>query len=151
MQDASEPTPYPALRLIFEYSGDDIRLISQQPVDVAVTGYDVHPDVRPGHYAELRDGDGRPLARVPVHSGLAGSVEVFPEDHSEPITRVEAPDRQGAFTVVVPAPAAARQVAMIRVAPVPPGRAGLSARPTDAAPGEPAVTELATFALDRDR
>jgi hypothetical protein len=151
MQDASEPAPFPALRLIFEYSGDDIRLISQQRVDVAVSGYELHPDVRAGHYAELRDGSGRPLARVPVHGALTGSTEVFPEDHSQPITRVETPDRQGAFTVVVPAPAAARQVAMIRVAPVPPGRAGLGARPTDAAPGEPAVTELATFALEHEQ
>jgi hypothetical protein len=151
MQDASEPAAFPALRLIFEYSGDEIRLISQLPVDVAVSGYEVHPDVRPGHYAELRDGSGRPLARVPVHSALTGSTEVFPEDHSQPIARIDTPERQGAFTVVVPAPAAARQVTMIRVAPAPPGRTGLSARPTAAAPGEPAVTELATFALDHER
>jgi hypothetical protein len=150
MQDASEPAPFPALRLIFEYSGSEIRLISQQPVDLAVSGYELHPDVRPGHYAEIQDATGQPLSRVPVHSALSASTEVFPEDHSEPITRIDTPDRRGAFTVVVPAPAAAQRVAVIRVAAPQPGRAAIPARPTDAAPGEPTVTELASFAIEHE-
>lgn len=151
MQSTDEPAPFPAIRLIFEHTGTDVRLISQQPVDVAVSGYDVHPDVRAGHYVEVRDAAGQPLARVPVHSALSGSIEVFPEDHSEPITRVDTPQRSGAFTVVVPASPAARRVAVIQVSHPEPGRPALAARPTAAAPGEPAVTELADFALETGR
>jgi len=151
MQSADEPAAAPALRLIFEHTGTDVRLIAQQPVDVAVSGYELHPDIRPGHYVELRDDAGRPLGRVPVHSAFTGSTEVFPEDHSQPITRIETPDRVGAFTVVVPRPPTAARVAVIRVTSPPVGEVSLRARPTAAALGEPTVTELADFALEPEQ
>ena len=39
--DASQPMSTLAMRLIFEYEGDQVRLVSQQPVDVAITGFDI--------------------------------------------------------------------------------------------------------------
>lgn len=151
MQDVTEPTPFPALRLIFEYTGTEVRLVSQQPVDLAVTGHDLHQDVRAGHFVEVRDGADRPLSRVAAHSAFADSAEVFPEDHSEPITRVDTPGARGAFTVVVPAPAEADHVALIRVTAPPADQRTMSARATDTDPGEPQISELAVFAIERGR
>lgn len=115
MTETPESAPR-AIRLVFEYDGDDVRLILQQPVDVAVTGFDAHPDIRAGRYAEVRDAQDMPLTRVPVRTGDLRSVEVFPETPGEPITRIEVERPAGAFTVVVPAPSAARTIALIDVA-----------------------------------
>jgi hypothetical protein len=104
-----------AVRLIFEYEGDTVRLVSQQPVDVVISGFDAGDTASAGHFVETRRDDGTRLARVAVRNAFTGSAEVFPEDHSEPIVRVDAPVR-GAFTVVVPAAAGAAAVAVVRSA-----------------------------------
>jgi len=149
MHDVSGPVVQGAVRLIFEYDGEAVRLVMQQPVDVAVTGFDVHPDVRPGHYVEIRDEAGTALSRVPVRSAFTGSSEVFPEDHSEPITRLDTSGQPEAFTVVVPAPEAAARIAVVRIARAAPRaeepRAGL----TSPVPAESEVTELASFPIER--
>ena len=111
---AERPAPA-AVRLIFEYEGDAVRLVSQQPVDVVISGFDAGDTANVGHFVETRRDDGTRLARVAVRGAFASSVEVFPEDHAEPIVRVEAPVR-GAFTVVVPAAAEAAAVAVVRAA-----------------------------------
>lgn len=145
---SSEPSPIRAVRLIFEYEGDEVRLVSQQQVDMAVTGFDLARAQHPGVYVDARDADGRTLARVPARSAFAGSAEVFPEQPGEPIVRVDVPKPKGAFTVVVPAPQAAQQVAVVRVAPakpdaqVPPGGA------TTRVLGAAEATDLATFPLE---
>ena len=54
MDAAGESRPRPAVRLIFEYEGDDVRLVAQQPVDVAVPGFDLAQVPHPGHYVETR-------------------------------------------------------------------------------------------------
>lgn len=136
-----------AVRLIFEYEGDDIRLVLQQRVDVAVTGFDIARTARAGHVVEVRDADGAGLARVAVHDAMTGSAEVFPEHAGEPITRVDVPVR-GAFTVVVPASEAARRIAVVRNEVVP-GAPAVRSATSDAAP-LPAVrsVDLADFALE---
>jgi hypothetical protein len=95
-----------AVRLIFSYEGDAVRLVLQQPIDVAVTGFDLDPVPLAGHYVEVRTAEGRALSRVRVHGGIPTSAEVFGAP-GEPITRTELEHPQGAFTVVVPAPTAA--------------------------------------------
>ncbi len=149
MQDAKEAAVQGAVRLIFEYDGSAIHLVLQQPVDVAVTGFDIHPDVRPGHYVEIRDEAGTPLSRVPVHSAFTGSSEVFPEDHAEPITRVDTSGQPQAFTVVLPAPAASAQIAVVRIAPPEVGAVKPGAGVTTPVPAEPEVTDLASFPIER--
>ena len=155
MSDPTQPTEPPqpsdpgAIRFIFEYSGDRITLIGQHRVDVAVPGVDLPSQLSPGHFVEVRSADGAALARVPVREDISGAAEVFPEDHSEPITRLDKPVAEGAFTVVVPAPSTAHSVAVLRVAaqepatPPPPG-----AEPRLAAP-ELTPTELASFPIDQ--
>jgi hypothetical protein len=139
MDNAFVPDPVPAVRLIFEYDGDDVRLVSQQPVDVAVPGVDLARELFPGHYVETRDANNAPLARVAAREAFSTSAEVFPEQHGDPITRVDVEKPQGAFTVVVPAGTAA-QVALLHVqAP---------AAVQGALAGPPEVVELATFPLE---
>ncbi|MHA7140564.1 hypothetical protein ACX80T_03415 [Arthrobacter sp. Sr33] len=153
MTDNPQPTPS-AIRLIFEYDGDDVRLILQQPVDVAVTGFDAHPEVRAGRYAEVRDADDAPLTRVPVRTSDLHSAEVFPETPGEPITRVQVQRPTGAFTVVVPAPPAARSIALIDVAAPDPEDTGSrdAAPPGDGGDGRRLdgfrVTDITSFAIE---
>jgi len=130
-----------AVRLIFEYDGDEIRLIGQQRVDVAVTGLEVAPEVRSGHFVEVRGARGEGLSRVPIRTAFDDSVEVFPEDHVEPISRVPIASRAGAFTVVVPARPNAESVAVIRVDASPPTDLSVSPPPAE-------TVDLATFALE---
>ncbi|MFJ2090232.1 hypothetical protein ACIOEW_13295 [Streptomyces sp. NPDC087901] len=137
----------PAMRLIFEYEGDSVRLVSQQPVDMTISGVDTGAEARPGDFVETRDDGGQRLARVPARGAFRESAEVFPENHAEPITRVDV-EARGAFTVVVPAPAEAAEVAVVRVAPpgVEPPPEGAPAPP----PAGPARdVDLATFRLER--
>ncbi len=145
MPDTDQPAaPAGAIRLIFEYDGDDVRLIHRQPVDVLVPGFDAAPDIRTGRFAEVRDADDRALARVAIRHD-ASSREVFPEDPGDPITRVDVEHPSGAFTVVVPASEAASQVALLDVdvpPPPPPGERGIAS-----APAEPRENVLGVFPL----
>jgi hypothetical protein len=136
-----------AVRLIFEYEGDTVRLVSQQPVDTVVTT-PIAAEQRAGHFVETRNEAGDLLARVPVRTGLQQSTEVFPEDHAAPITRVDT-EARGAFTVVVPAHADAAQVAVVRI---PPGRIAAPRRGRFTPPGgtEDHV-ELGSFRLRQQR
>jgi len=155
----STPTEEPggdAVRLIFTYEQGTVRLVSQHRVDIAVTGFDAAPHERSGDFVEVRDAAGSSLTRVPIHSGLDTSMEVFPEDPRGQIVRVEAPELKRVFTVVVPARDAAESVAVVRIGSV--GSVGGVGSATATAAGLiastgpaviPAVTELASFALDR--
>jgi hypothetical protein len=78
-----------AMRLIFEYEGEQVRLVSQQPVEMAVTGADLSQVNYPGYYVETRDPNGKTLSRIVAHNAFAVSTEVFPEEPGKPITRVD--------------------------------------------------------------
>jgi hypothetical protein len=149
--------PAPATRLIFEYDGDEVRLVSQQPVDMAVTGADLAQEYTAGTFVDARDAANRTLVRVHARGMSDGTAEVFPEKPGEPILRVKLDRPRGAFTVVLPAPQAAARVAVVRVQPVAaapaatarqPGEADTAARGPAAAPALQ-TTELASFALQR--
>jgi len=141
-----------AVRLIFSYEQGTIRLVSQQRVGVAVTGFDAASHVRAGDFVEVRDADGAGLSRVPIHAGLDTSIEVLPDNPEDPIIRVEAPHRKRAFMVVVPVRTAADSVAVVRVGR--PADRTTARHPSAAADLRAAappvqVRELATFPLDR--
>ncbi|GHH94539.1 hypothetical protein [Streptomyces capillispiralis] len=147
MTNPQQQDPVPAVRLIFEYEGDAVRLVSQQPVDTTVSDFETGATARPGDYVvETRDDHGERLARVPARGAFRDSAEVFPEDQQKPITRVDV-EARGAFTVVVPAPAEAAEVAVVHVEP--PER---EPRAEDVI-GPPAEVrqdvDLATFRLER--
>ncbi len=107
-----------AVRLVFEYDGDDVRLVFQQRVDVAVTGFDIALTSPPGHYVEVRTSEGRALTRVPVRGAFFTCAGVSGEPGT-PLTRVDLERPAGAFTVVVPARDVAARVSLLRVEPEP--------------------------------
>jgi hypothetical protein len=151
MTDASAGTPPGAVRLIFEYEGDQVRLLQQQRVDVAVPGFDLPSETRPGHYVEIRSAANDTLARVPIRGAFVGGAEVFPEQHDQPITRVDTGEQKGAFTVVVPAPEAADHVSVVRVSSPHPDAPTVAARATSPVTGASQVVELASFPLEVTR
>jgi hypothetical protein len=145
---AHNDTPARAVRLIFEYDGDQVSLVSQQPVDMAVPSFAIGQQ-QPGVYVHARDATGATLAAVPAPQAFSSSLEVFPERAGEPIVRLDMPRPHGAFTVVVPASDAARQIAVVRVSGAispPPG-----ARADVAGPPPVTETELASFPLNLSR
>lgn len=135
------------IRLIFEYEGDTVRLVYQQPVDAAIPRF-APADQQADHFVETRNEAGRSLARIPVSGGFVRSAEVFPEDHGEAITRVDT-EASGAFTVMVPAHQEAVQVAVLRT-----GAAEVNLRRTRGLappPDESADVELGAFRLEQRR
>jgi hypothetical protein len=103
-----------AVRLIAEYDGDQIRLVSQQEVDVEVDLQEPVP-LAPGELAvETRGSEDSLLQRVILPVLAPHSVEVFPEDPSGHIERIDVDRPVGAFTVVVPVTDDARRVAVVR-------------------------------------
>lgn len=145
---SSHGSPPRSARLIFEYDGDRVRLVSQQPVEMAVTGFDLPQADHPGYYVDSRDANERTLARVPARNAFAGSVEVFPEKAGEPITRLDVAKPKGAFTVVVPVPEATHHVTVLQIVPGKPEAPLLPGRATSAAPGRPEALDLVSFPLN---
>lgn len=145
MSDETVPTDgggSRTVRLIFSYDGDEVTLVSQQVVDMVPTGPFFGEPQTPGHYVEVRSAEGNVLAGAPASNAFVGTAEVFPENAGEPIVRVDVERPRGAFTVLVPAPEASSEVALVRVqAPGAPSAAGAAP-----APAQPEV--LATFPLD---
>ena len=66
MSDANQPAPTQAMRLIFEYEGDQVRLISRQPVEMVLADFDPTQTGPPGYFVDARNARGRALARVPT-------------------------------------------------------------------------------------
>jgi hypothetical protein len=150
MSEVGQPDRPAAVRLIFEYEGDQVRLVAQQRVDVAVPGLDldVSPMPRPGHYVEARSATNVALSRVPIREGFSGSAEVFPEEPGGPITRMDVAEPRGAFTVVLPAPETAEQVAVVRVTQRQPEARLVPAGATSPIPGESEIVDIASFRLE---
>lgn len=107
--------PRRAIRLIFEYEGDSLRLVKEQPVEMIVAEADPSGARPPGYYLDARDATERTLARVAARGAFGASAEVFPERHEDPIQRIDVEQPRGAFTVTLPAIDAADHVTMVRI------------------------------------
>jgi hypothetical protein len=149
MSDTSQAPQTSSMRLIFEYDGDDVRLVLQQPLDVPVTGFDMARTQREGFFVDTREASGRTLARVPARGAFHGSVEVFPEKHGDPITRKDVERPKGAFTVIVPVTSDADHVSVVHVTPAQPGATLPGARTTSQLLGAAQEREVARFPLRR--
>ena len=151
--DPPSRTPQRAMRLIFEYEGDQLNLVGQYPVTMVVHQWDPE-QYSPGVYVEARSHSrgNASLARVRAPDELTTmSAEVFPAEPGGRIYRVDVP-RRGAFTVVVPAPAEADHVAVVQVAtedmPLP---SRIRARAVTTPDGVQATaTDVAEFSLRKD-
>jgi hypothetical protein len=147
MNDTGQPAPTHAVRLIFEYEGDQVRLVSRQPVEMAITGFDIARSEHAGYYVDTRDALGRTLARVPARNAFSSSTEIFPERPGEQITRIDVEKPRGAFTVVVPAPSDADHVSLVQVTPGKPDVFAPAGRATSPVEGSTQVVEIARFPL----
>jgi len=93
-----------AMRLTFSYAGDDVKLISQQPVEMVVPpsdpvkGFQRHK----GFWAELKNEKDKTLYRRVMHNPTRNDAEVFSDDPEQSISRQPAPKRKGVFVLVVP-------------------------------------------------
>jgi hypothetical protein len=134
-------TPMRATRLIFEYDGDQVRLVQEMPVEVAAATLLTAGDDERGVFVDVRDATNRTLARVPARHAFSTSLEVFPERHDEAIVRTDVPRAKGAFTVIVPTPDETDHATIVNIAaPSTTALAGARA-------AAPEVVDLVSFPL----
>jgi hypothetical protein len=151
---ALKPAASPrAVRLTFSYQGDQVKLVSQQPVDMTVPpsdplkGYEAHK----GFWAELKSDQDKTLFRRVLHNPTRNDAEVFSDDPDQSISREPAPKRKGVFVVVVPVSDKGHEVTLsrsseqpdIEAAGAPRGMAAMRSLATGPA------TEIARFKLKK--
>ncbi|HXJ96194.1 MAG TPA: hypothetical protein VMT20_25425 [Terriglobia bacterium] len=99
-------------RLTFAYEADQVRLVSEQFVDMTLAPS--HPaeglEEKSGFAVVLRHDDGHAVYARVTASPFAFDREVFDRDPSRSIRRMENPHPRGTFVVHVPAVEEARQV-----------------------------------------
>ncbi len=113
---ATRATTPKAVRLTFSYQGNQVKLVSQQPVDMTIPpsdelqGYAEHK----GFWAELKNKQNKTVFRRVLHNPTRNDAEVFPDDSEHSISRQPTPDRKGVFVVVVPHTDAGHEVTLSR-------------------------------------
>jgi hypothetical protein len=116
----TSPESNKAMRLTFSYHGDNVKLLSQQRIEMIVPPSDAmkgYGTQQKGFWAELRSGSDKTLYRIVMHNPTKNDAEVFPESPSEEICREPAPKRRGVFVVVVPDIDKGEEVILCRSAP----------------------------------
>jgi hypothetical protein len=121
-----EEPPRRAIRLVFEYEGDEVRLVSQARIEKVLPQTDQSADASEsrGTWSEVRDADGVTLDRRVLVDPMPRDAEVFPEQLGEEIGREPIEHPSGVFTVLVPDLAGADHVAVLSNAP---GQVGVRA------------------------
>jgi hypothetical protein len=114
---ARNPQPS-ALRLIFEYEGENVRLTSIQRVELVAPSADSPADgEQSGFWYELRDESGGVLYRRVTANPIRSSAEVLTEDEGRPLAREDMAVTQGAFVLVAPVLSEARTIALLASPP----------------------------------
>jgi hypothetical protein len=104
------------MRLTFSYQGDQVKLISQEPVEMtlppsdSLRGYEKHK----GFWAELKGDQDKTLFRRVLHNPTRNDAEVFSDDPQQSISRAPAPKRKGVFVVLVPHTEKGREITLSR-------------------------------------
>ena len=129
-----------AVRLTFSYQGDQVKLISQQPVEMTVPPSDPVKgyEQQKGFWAEVKSDQDKTLFRRVLHNPTRNDAEVFTDDPEQSISRAPAPKRKGVFTVVVPKTDQGQDVTLSRSAGQP------DVEPEGAPKGKMALRSLAT-------
>jgi hypothetical protein len=104
------------MRLTFSYQGDQVKLVSQQPVEMTVPPSDPVKgyEQQKGFWAELKSDQDKTLFRRVLHNPTRNDAEVFSDDPEQSISRAPAPNRKGVFVVVVPHTEKGREVTLSR-------------------------------------
>jgi hypothetical protein len=107
-----------AMRLTFSYDGNNVKLLSQQRIDMIVPSSDVLKGYgQKGFWAELKSESDKTLYRTVMHNPTKNDAEIFPETPGGEISRQPALKRKGVFVVVVPDTAKGEEVILCRSAP----------------------------------
>ena len=126
------------IRLVFEYEGRDVRLISSERV--AMTPPPSHEiearEGLTGFWYEVRDPNERPLYRRMTENPIRTSVEVLTEDRERPLAREPVTEPRGHFVLHVPELEKAATLLLI-------------GSPPEDEPGVRAAEELGRFDLRR--
>lgn len=106
--------PKKAVRLIFSYDGGNVKLISEEPVEMTVPPSDPVHDFagQKGFWAELKDQQDQTLYRRVLHNPMRPDVEVFSNDPQQSVTRQAVADPKGVFVVVLPDADAGHEVTL---------------------------------------
>jgi hypothetical protein len=143
MSDTNPSSQMPSMRLIFEYDGDNIRLVMQQPVDVPPPRACRRPGVRVFRRYAGRRGPHWPACaprRLPTApkcspSGMASLSRAGRRSAAWRVHRHR------------PTPQDADHVRVVELTPAEPGVALTEARTIVRPPGTPEERELARFPL----
>jgi hypothetical protein len=137
----AEPNGPAAVRLLFSYEGDDIRLISRQRVNVVTPpGEPLEESLegKSGFWVEVRDQAGRALRRQLMHDPIRHDAEVFSEDPERSVARIPIERSSGVFAVLIPEIEGADHVALIGT-------------PLEERPGLAEAREIGRFSLTDER
>jgi hypothetical protein len=134
-----------AVRLIFEYDGNQIRLIKQQAVEMMPPPSDAKADFArdAGFWLELRSAGMQVLHRQIMRDPIASHPEVFSNEPGKTVSRSNEPSTKGAFTVVIPDTADSDHLAFVRANPL--ARSAAEKRLFSSTP----TGEIARFSLRR--
>lgn len=103
-----------AMRLVFNYEGDSVELVSVQRVTAvpAPPNSLVPRTDEGGFWLELWDATDRPLYRRVIDNPIRGDVEVVTDDDKRPLARVPIERPTGTFFLLVPDIASVRRVVL---------------------------------------
>lgn len=106
MNDEEQPVRQSdrTLRLVFEYEGDHVRLISRDRVEMVTPPSDPirGPEAASGFMAELRDADERGVYRKVMRNPMLRAVEVRSDDPERPLEWQEMREPSGTFVMMMP-------------------------------------------------
>ena len=114
MAEIEQPEPPPserAVRLIFEYEDDNVRLVSAQHVEMTVPASDPLQEYdRQGCWVALHDAQNRTLFRRVLPQAMSNDVEGPSDLPGHPLVRRPVDRPAGMFVVLVPELAEAEEV-----------------------------------------
>ena len=140
-----------AVRLTFTYEGEEVRLVSRQPVEMIVpptdklSGYEGEQ----GFWVEVRTSQDETLHRRVMEDPLRQDVEVFSPDPEQSVSRRPVEKPSGSFSMVVPDFDEADHVALMSSGAPSAAARGVSPEEAARAPSGSA-TEFARFSLRSD-
>jgi hypothetical protein len=137
-----------AVRLTFTYEGDEISLISRQPVEMVVMPTDPISgrEVEVGSWVEVRNHQETTLYRRVMPQLFRRDVEVFSPDPQASISRSPQEAATGQFSVIVPELEQADHVVLLSSA----GPTRVDVSEANDVAGFAGAVEVARFALPRN-
>jgi hypothetical protein len=107
------PEPRGAVRLTFQYEGDEVRLLSSQRIQKVLPPEEAVEEERQGFFVEVRGADDRVLERRALRDPVRRDAEVFSDEEDRSLSRVPVERPAGVFSLVVPDLEEADYVALV--------------------------------------